>query len=75
MSVKGQGYPLTLVKGHSDFKVKTVGPFKTKAHMKAERRMGIKTYTNELGHITNMVTMPIYGKNLTKSSSPEPIDR
>ena len=27
-------------------------------------------YTNELGHITNINTMPIYGKNLKKSSSP-----
>ena len=34
----------------------------------------MKIYANELGHITNMVPMPIYGKNLKKSSSPEPID-
>ena len=33
-----------------------------------------ETYTNELGHMTNMAAMPIYGKNLKKSSSPEPID-
>ena len=33
----------------------------------------MKIYTNELGHMTNM---PIYGKNLKKSSSSiEPIDR
>ena len=25
---------------------------------------GIKIYTNPQGHMTNMVTMPIYGKNL-----------
>ena len=24
----------------------------------------MKIYTNELGHMTNMATMPIYGKNL-----------
>ena len=35
--------------------------------------MGIKIYTNELGHMT--AAMPIYGKNLQKSSTPEPIDR
>ena len=35
----------------------------------------MKTYTNELGHMTNMATMPIYGKNLKKSCSPGPIDR
>ena len=26
----------------------------------------MKIYTNELGHMTNMATMPIYGKNLKK---------
>ena len=35
----------------------------------------MKIYTNVLGHMTNMAAMPIYGKNLKKSSSPEPIDR
>ena len=34
----------------------------------------MKSYTNELGHMTNMATMPIYDKNLKESSSPEPID-
>ena len=81
MSIKGQSHSLILVKGHSDFKVKTcfsqktVGQFGTKVHMKAWGGIGIKIYINELGHITNMATMPIYGKNLKKSSSPEPIDR
>ena len=32
-------------------------------------------YANEMGHMTNMAAMPIYGKNLKKSSPPEPIDR
>ena len=32
----------------------------------------MKIYINELGHMTNMAAMPIYGK---KSSFPEPIDR
>ena len=35
--------------------------------------MKINTY--ELGHMTNMAAMFIYGKILKKSSSPEPIDR
>ena len=35
----------------------------------------MKTNTNELGHMTNVAAMPIYGKNLKKSSSPEAIDR
>ena len=42
--------------------------------MKAYGRMGMKIYTYELGHMTNMAAMPIYGKNLLKSSSPEPIN-
>ena len=29
----------------------------------------MKIYTNELGHMTNIAAMPIYGKNLKKSSS------
>ena len=35
----------------------------------------MKIYTNELGHMTNMAAMPVYVKNLKKSSSPEPLDR
>ena len=35
----------------------------------------MKICTNELGHMTNMAAMPIYGINLEKSSSPEPIDQ
>ena len=31
--------------------------------------------TTELGHMTNMAAMPIYGKNLQQSCSPEAIDR
>ena len=37
--------------------------------------MGIKIYTNEYGHMTKVAAMPIYGKCLKKSSSPELIDR
>ena len=35
----------------------------------------MKIFTNMLGHMTNMAALPIYGKNLKNSSSPEPIDR
>ena len=34
----------------------------------------MKIYTNELGHMTNKAAMVIYGKNIKKSSSQEPID-
>ena len=54
---------------------KTVGQFGTKVHMKAWKRIGMKINTNELGHMTKMAAMPIYGKNLKKSSSPEPTDQ
>ena len=35
----------------------------------------MKIYINELGNMTNMAAMPIYGEYLKKSSSPEAIDR
>ena len=35
----------------------------------------MKINTNELGRMTNMAAMPIYERNLKKSSSPEAIDR
>ena len=35
----------------------------------------MKIYMSELGHVTNMATTAIYGKNLKKSSSPELIDQ
>ena len=34
----------------------------------------MKIYTNELGHMTNMAAMPIYGENLKQFFSQEPID-
>ena len=35
----------------------------------------MKIFTNELGHMTNKATKPIYGKNIKKSSSLEPVDQ
>ena len=35
----------------------------------------MKINTNELGHVTNMATMHIYGKNRKISISPEAIDQ
>ena len=79
MSIKGQGHSLTLVKGHSDFKVKLVYLKNSWAiwnqnSYESLRDNRMKIHTNELGHMTNMAAMPIYGKNLKKSSSLEPID-
>ena len=65
MSVKGQDPSLNLVKGHSDFKVNTCFSQKQlgdleQIHMKAEVRMRMIICINELGHMTNMATMPIW---------------
>ena len=35
----------------------------------------MKIDTTELGHMTKLDAMPIYGKNLKTSSFPEPIDQ
>ena len=43
------------------FVSKTVRRFATKVHTKACGRIGMKIYTNELDHMTNMAAMPIYG--------------
>ena len=32
--------------------------------MKAYGGIGMKIYTNDLGHMTNMAAMPLYGKSL-----------
>ena len=31
----------------------------------------MKIFTNELGHMTNMATTPIYGKNIKKEQLPK----
>ena len=36
---------------------------------------GTKTCLDDPGYMTKMAAMPIYGKNLKKSSSPEPKGR
>ena len=59
----------------NDFSSETTGPIATKFHIQPPEPLGKKNYSNELSHMTNMAAMPIYGKNLKKSSSPEPIDQ
>ena len=64
MSIKGQGHSLPLVKGHSDFKVKTcfshiqLGDWNQNSY-ESLRENRNEIYTNELGHMTNMAAMPI----------------
>ena len=57
----------------NDFSSETTGPIATKFHIQPSGPLGKKSCSNGLDHMTNMAAMPIYGKNLKKSSSPEPI--
>ena len=50
----------------------TTGPIEAKVHMEPPWDGGMKVCSNGQGHMINMATMPIYGKNLKKSSSLEP---
>ena len=59
----------------NDFFSESTGPIATKFHIQPPGPLGKKSCSNGLGHMTNMAPMPIYGKNLKKSSSPEPLDR
>ena len=43
--------------------------------MKAFRYKEMKIGLHDAGHMTKMAVMPIYGKNPSKSSSPEPAGR
>ena len=50
----------------------TTGPIVAKFHVEPPWDRGMKVCSNGSGHMTKMATMPIYGKNVKKSSSPEP---
>ena len=54
------------------FSSETAWPIKAKFYVEPSWEGGTKVYINGPGHMTNMAAMPIYGKNLKKSSSPEP---
>ena len=54
------------------FSSETTGPIKVKFHMELLWDGGTKVCSNVHGHMTKMAAMPIYGKNLKKSSSLEP---
>ena len=58
----------------NDFSSETTGPIATKFHIQPSGPLGKKGCSNGVGHMTNMAAMPIYGKNL-KKSSPEPLDQ
>ena len=48
----------------SNISSKANGPNVTKFLVEPPGAEGMKIYTNCQGHMTNMATMPIYGKNL-----------
>ena len=50
----------------------TAWPIKAKFYVEPFWEGDTKVYINRPGHMTKMAAMPIYGKNLKKSSSPEP---
>ena len=54
------------------FSSETAWPIKVKFHVEPPSEGGTKAYIKGLGHMTKMAAMSIYGKNLKKSSSPEP---
>ena len=78
MNIKGQGNSLTLVQGHSDatfsnlFSLETTRLIEAKFHVDPPWDGGTKVCSNGPGRMTKMVAMPIYGKNIKKSSSLEP---
>ena len=53
--------PSTISNG---FPSESTGPIATKFHIQPPGPLGKKSYSNGLGHMTNMAAMPIYGKNL-----------
>ena len=56
----------------SNISSETAWPIKAKFHVEPPWEGGTKGYINGPGHMTKMAAMPIYGKNLKKSSFPEP---
>ena len=59
----------------SNISSETTWPIKAKFYVKPLWEGGKKDCINGPGHMTKMVATPIYGKNLKKSSSPEPAGR
>ena len=54
------------------FSLETARLLEARFHVEPPWDGGMKVCSNSLFHMTNMATMPIYGKNLKKSSSLEP---
>ena len=59
----------------NNFSSEITRPIITKFYIEPPEIEGKKNCSNDVGHMSNMAAMPIYGKNLKKSSSPGPIDQ
>ena len=57
------------------FSSETAWPIKAKFYMKDLYEGGTNVYISNPGHMNKMAATPIYGKNLLKSSTPEPVNR
>ena len=57
------------------FSSETAWPIKAKFYVEPPWDRGTKVYINGPGHMTKMAAMPIYGKNLKKSSPLEPVNQ
>ena len=68
-----------VVRRHSQyskiFSSETAGPIKAKFYVEPPWVGGTIFCSRHLGHMTKMAVTPIYGKNPSKSSSPEPAGR
>ena len=53
------------------FSSEITGPIEAKFHMEPPWDGGTKVCSNGSGHLTKMVVMPVYVKNIKKSSSPK----
>ena len=75
MNIKGQGH--SLIQGHSDstfsnfFLLETAWPIEAKFYVEPPWDGGTKVCSTGPSNMIKMAAMPIYGKNL-KKSSPEP---
>ena len=70
LSVRPSVRPSTISKDFSE----STGPIVTKFHIQSPGLFRKKNWSNGLDHMTKMAAMSIYGKNLKKSSTQEPID-
>ena len=72
MNVKGQGYLLTLVQGHSYstfsnfFLLETARPIEAKFNVEPQWDGGTNICSNGPSHMIKMAAIPIYGKNIKK---------